>query len=135
MTVNSSGAHRLQPPGFALGVETGSSRRQNPGDQTCRRTVAIQTQGCKLNQADSDQLARHFTEAGFTMVDLAGGADVIVVNTCTVTAAADAKARQALRSARRANPNAWVVATRRSPPRPAHELDLPQALDLLPGQT
>ena len=135
MTVNSSGAHRLQPPGFALGVETGSSRRQNPGDQTFRRTVAIQTQGCKLNQADSDQLARHFTEAGFTMVDLAGGADVIVVNTCTVTAAADAKARQALRSARRANPNALVVATGCYPQRAAKELELLEAVDLVAGNT
>ncbi|MCH6555664.1 MAG: hypothetical protein IH797_03515 [Chloroflexi bacterium] len=93
--------------------------------------MAIQTQGCKLNQADSDQLARHFTEAGFALVDLAGGADVIVVNTCTVTAAADAKARQALRAARRANPNALVVATGCYAQRAAKELELLEGVDLV----
>ena len=135
MTSNSSGAHHLQPPVFAHAVETGAPRRQSPEDGACRRTVAIQTQGCKLNQADSDQLARHFTEAGFTLVDLAGGADVIVVNTCTVTATADAKARQALRAARRANPNALVVATGCYAQRDAKELELLDGVNLVAGNT
>ncbi len=75
------------------------------------RTVAIQTHGCKLNQADSEALAQRFIKAGYLVVDRTAGADVIVVNSCTVTATADAKARQALRSARRANGDAVVVAT------------------------
>ena len=73
--------------------------------------VAIHTHGCKLNQADSQVLARQFQQAGFTMVRSAAQADVVVLNSCTVTANADSKARQYLRRARRANPDALVVAT------------------------
>ena len=75
------------------------------------KTVAIQTHGCKLNQADSEALAQRFVEAGYIVVDRTTGADVIVVNSCTVTATADAKARQALRAARRSSGDAIVVAT------------------------
>ena len=74
-------------------------------------TVAIHTHGCKLNQADSQVLARQFQQAGFTVVQSATQADVVVLNSCTVTATSDAKARQYLRRARRANPDALVVAT------------------------
>jgi len=56
-------------------------------------------------------LARQFQEAGFTMVRSAAQADVVVLNSCTVTANSDSKARQYLRRARRTNPNALVVAT------------------------
>ena len=77
----------------------------------CRGTVAIDTHGCKLNQADSEALARQFIQAGYRIVDPKDGPDIYVLNTCTVTHVADAKARQALRSARRRNPNSTVVAT------------------------
>ena len=73
--------------------------------------VAIHTHGCKLNQADSQVLVRQFQEAGFTMVKSAAQADVVVLNSCTVTANSDSKARQYLRRARRSNPDALVVAT------------------------
>ena len=74
-------------------------------------TVAIDTHGCKLNQADSEVLARQFIRAGYLVVDVDDGPDVYVLNTCTVTHMADSKARQALRAARRKNPQALVVAT------------------------
>ncbi len=79
-------------------------RGQNPA-------VYIETHGCKLNQADSQALALRFAQVGYRLVDAPGQADVHVVNTCTVTHVADRKARQALRSARRTNPAAVVVAT------------------------
>ncbi len=74
-------------------------------------TVAIHTHGCKLNQSDSQDLARRFEDAGYRVIESPGQADVVVLNSCTVTATADAKARQFLRAARRANPGAVVVAT------------------------
>ena len=75
-------------------------------------TAAIHTHGCKLNQADSEALARSFAEAGYRIVEWTDGADVMVLNTCTITATADAKARQALRGARRrVDSKALVVAT------------------------
>ena len=75
------------------------------------RTVAVHTHGCKLNQSDSQTLVRQFQEAGFRVVASPRDADVVVLNSCTVTATADAKARQFLRAARRNNPGALVVAT------------------------
>ncbi len=74
-------------------------------------TVYVETQGCKLNQADTQALAAQFLAAGYTLATEPGAADVCVVNTCTVTHVADAKARQALRGMRRQSPNALVVAT------------------------
>ena len=75
------------------------------------KQVAIETHGCKLNQADSMDLAAQFAAAGFEVVDASKLVDVYVLNTCTVTHVADRKARQALRSARRRNPDATIVVT------------------------
>ena len=96
-------------------------------------TVAITTHGCKLNQADSAALARQFAQAGCRPVDDHAAADIIVVNTCTVTAAADSKARQALRAARRANPDAIVVAAGCYPQRAAAELRQMPEVSLVVG--
>ncbi len=74
-------------------------------------TVFIETQGCKLNQADSEALARRFLEAGYTLVGRRDEADVRVVNSCTVTHTADKKARQATRAALRSNRSPLVVLT------------------------
>lgn len=98
-----------------------------------RRRVAIDTHGCKLNQADSSQLARRFQEAGCQLVATAAAADIYILNTCTVTATADAKARQALRAARRANPNALVVAAGCYPQRAAAELAQMPAVSMVVG--
>ncbi len=67
--------------------------------------------GCKLNQAETELLAREFAEAGYELVSAAGEADVYILNTCTVTHIADSKSRHWLRLARRQNPHALVVAT------------------------
>ena len=80
-------------------------------DLKCNGKVVVQTHGCKLNQSDSDTIARQFMQAGYRPIESIADADVFVLNTCTVTANADAKARQMLRSARRINPTAIIVAT------------------------
>ena len=74
-------------------------------------TVSIKTQGCKLNQADSEALADQFTQAGYRVVGTGEVADIQVVNTCTVTHVADRKARRVLRAAHRKAPSSLVVAT------------------------
>ena len=96
-------------------------------------TVAIQTHGCKLNQADSDQLARRFAEAGYRVVDIGSPADVFVLNTCTVTRTADSKARQALRKAHRSNPGALIVATGCYAQRDREELSRVEGVGLVAG--
>ena len=76
-----------------------------------RPSVAIETHGCKLNQADTAALAARFRSAGFDLVSTDQPADVYLVNSCTVTHTADRKARHSLRLARRRNPAATIVAT------------------------
>ena len=92
-------------------VQQESSGPESAAVAALPRTVAIHTHGCKLNQADSRTLAREFSEAGYRVVAADAPAEVVVLNTCTVTATADAKARQYLRAAARRNPGALVVAT------------------------
>jgi threonylcarbamoyladenosine tRNA methylthiotransferase MtaB len=71
--------------------------------------VAFHTLGCKLNQAESELLARQFAEAGYSVVS-GDGADVYVLNTCTVTHIADRKSRHFLRLWRKRNPQALIIA-------------------------
>ena len=113
---------------------SGESRNPDPtSDGSTAGTVAIETHGCKLNQADSALLARQFAHAGYRLVDRKRDADIIVVNTCTVTATADSKARQALRAARRANPDAVVVAAGCYPQRDADQLRRMPQVSLVVG--
>jgi len=74
-------------------------------------SVALDTLGCKLNQAETELLARQFAEAGYKVVPLSEPADIYILNTCTVTRIADQKSRQRLRLARRRSGTAMVVAT------------------------
>jgi len=73
--------------------------------------VALGSLGCKLNQAETETLARQFAEVGYELVSSAGEADIYILNTCTVTHIADRKSRHLLRLAHRRNPRALVVAT------------------------
>ncbi|MEE9399451.1 MAG: MiaB/RimO family radical SAM methylthiotransferase, partial [Dehalococcoidales bacterium] len=75
-----------------------------------RIKVALDSLGCKLNQAEMEWLARQFTGAGYKLVPSAAEADVYILNTCTVTHIADRKSRQLLRRARQRNPDVRLVA-------------------------
>lgn len=72
--------------------------------------VALETLGCKLNQAETEQLARQLAQAGCSIVQPGEKADIYLLNTCTVTHIADRKSRHLLRMARRLNPSALIVA-------------------------
>lgn len=73
--------------------------------------IAFTTLGCKVNQSETDLLARQFAAAGYLRVAFDQPAEVYVVNTCTVTHVADRKSRHLIHRARRLNPEALVVAT------------------------
>jgi len=75
------------------------------------RTAAIANLGCKVNQAEMEAAARLLRERGISIVDGHERADLVLVNTCTVTSEADAKSRHAVRRARRASPEAEIVVT------------------------
>ena len=73
--------------------------------------ITIETLGCKLNQAESEALTRQFVEAGHEVVRQIAEAEVYILNTCTVTHAADAKARHLISLARRKNPDVYIIVT------------------------
>ncbi len=75
------------------------------------RTVAFATLGCRLNQVDTQQLQALLEARGFRTVEFEEPADVVVVNTCTVTARAEFSDRQAIRRAARVSPRARLVVT------------------------
>src|SRR5438477_6345874 len=75
------------------------------------RTAAFTNLGCKVNQAEMEDAARRLRQRGVAIVDGDRPADLVLVNTCTVTAEADAKSRHAVRRARRASPDAPIVVT------------------------
>lgn len=73
------------------------------------KRIAFLTLGCKLNYAETSTYERGFLEAGYEAVPWQEKADVYVVNTCSVTATADAKSRNLVRKVLRVNPSACVV--------------------------
>ena len=74
-------------------------------------TVAFATLGCRLNQVDTQEIQGLLETRGFRTVPFAERADVVIVNTCTVTARADFSDRQAIHRASRINPDARIVVT------------------------
>lgn len=74
-------------------------------------TVGLVTLGCKVNQYESEAIAERFAAAGFTVTPAEEGCDITVINTCTVTAESDRKARQMIRRAITANPDGYILVT------------------------
>ena len=73
--------------------------------------IAFTTLGCKLNFAESSALGKALIERGHTKAKQGEEADICIINTCTVTDAADHKDRQMIHRIRRQNPNAILIVT------------------------
>ncbi len=93
--------------------------------------IALDTVGCKLNQAETQLLAQQFARAGYRLVSAADEADVYILNTCTVTHVADRKCRRLLRLAHGRNPDALVVAVGCYAERARQELAEIEGVDLV----
>ena len=72
-------------------------------------TVAITTLGCKVNQYESEAMAESLKARGYEIVPFGTQADIIIINTCTVTHRADYQSRQMARRAHRSIPGALVI--------------------------
>ncbi|MFN5218850.1 MAG: tRNA (N(6)-L-threonylcarbamoyladenosine(37)-C(2))-methylthiotransferase MtaB [Sphingomonadales bacterium] len=72
-------------------------------------SVAFYTLGCKLNFAETGTIGKQLTEHGFTRAEFTEGADMYVINTCSVTDHADRKCKKVVAEALRHNPNAYIV--------------------------
>jgi len=71
----------------------------------------VENFGCRATQADGAAIEHQFQERGLERADTFSEAEIVVVNTCTVTAAADQDARAAIRRIHRENPNCQIVVT------------------------
>src|SRR5467141_2881298 len=87
----------------------------------------IEQFGCRATQADGAALERQLLDHGCTFASTPAAADIIVVNTCTVTASADAQARDAIRKLHAANPSVRVIVTG------CYAQRAPEELAALPG--
>src|SRR6185437_446383 len=74
-------------------------------------TFTIYNFGCRATQADAASIRQSFLARGYSLAEMDSIADLVVLNTCTVTAAADAEARDAIRRIHRQNPSARIVVT------------------------
>ena len=95
--------------------------------------VTLDTLGCKLNQAETESLARQLAAAGYELVDSVEEADVYILNTCTVTHIADRKARNLLRQAHRRNSHIRLIAIGCYAERSHQELARIEGVDLVLG--
>jgi threonylcarbamoyladenosine tRNA methylthiotransferase MtaB len=90
-------------------------------------TFYIEQFGCRATQADAAAIERQLRDRGFAAASDSASADVVIVNTCTVTAAADAQAREAIRKLHARSPKARVIATG------CYAQRAPEELAALPG--
>ncbi len=75
------------------------------------KKIAFQTLGCKLNFAETSALGRQLSEIGFIKAKTNEEADVVIINTCSVTDTADKKGRQMIHRMIKKHPNAYIVVT------------------------
>ena len=95
--------------------------------------VALHNLGCKVNDYEIEAMQQLLEEAGYEIVPFEPGADIYVINTCTVTNIADRKSRQMLHKAKKMNPEAIVVATGCYVQTGGDKLEKDEAIDLVLG--
>lgn len=97
------------------------------------KTVALHNLGCKVNAYELEAIQQLLENRGYEIVPFAPGADVYIINTCTVTNIADRKSRQMLHKAKKMNPDAVVVACGCYVQAAGEKLEEDTAIDLIIG--
>lgn len=97
------------------------------------KKVALHNLGCKVNAYEVETMQQLLEKAGYEIVPFEEGADIYLINTCTVTNIADRKSRQMLHKAKKMNPNAIVVATGCYVQTDTQKLEEDSAVDLILG--
>ncbi|MEE0956197.1 MAG: tRNA (N(6)-L-threonylcarbamoyladenosine(37)-C(2))-methylthiotransferase MtaB [Eubacterium sp.] len=99
------------------------------------KKAALHNLGCKVNEYELEAMRELLISAGYEIVPFAPGADVYVINTCTVTNIADRKSRQMLHKAKKMNPAAIVCAVGCYAQIKGRELERDPAIDLVIGSS
>ncbi len=97
------------------------------------KKAALHNLGCKVNSYETEAMQQLLENAGYEIVPFAEGADVYIINTCSVTNIADRKSRQMLHRAKKMNPDAVVVAAGCYVQAAGEELKKDEAVDLVIG--
>lgn len=97
------------------------------------RKAALHNLGCKVNAYETEAMQQMLEDAGYEIVSFKEGADVYVINTCSVTNVADKKSRQMLHRAKKMNPSAVVVAAGCYVQAAGEELKKDEAVDIVIG--
>ena len=97
------------------------------------RKAAFHNLGCKVNSYETEAMQQLLEDAGYEIVPFQEGADVYIINTCSVTNVADRKSRQMLHRAKKMNPSAAVVAAGCYVQAAGAELKKDEAVDLIVG--
>ena len=95
--------------------------------------VALHNLGCKVNSYETEAMRGLLEENGYEIVEFKPGADIYIINTCTVTNIADRKSRQMLHKAKKMNKNAIVVAVGCYVQAAGEELTKDEAIDIVVG--
>ena len=97
------------------------------------KKAALHNLGCKVNAYETEAMQELLEQHGYEIVPFEPGADIYVINTCTVTNIADRKSRQMLHKAKKMNPEAIVVATGCYVQTGGEKLEKDEAIDLVLG--
>ena len=98
-----------------------------------KRKAALHNLGCKVNAYELEAIQQMLEQQGYEIVPFAPGADIYIINTCTVTNIADRKSRQMLHKAKKMNPDAVVVACGCYVQAAGEKLEQDSAIDLVVG--
>lgn len=98
-----------------------------------KKKVALHNLGCKVNAYEIEAMQQMLEQAGYEIVPFAPGADIYIINTCTVTNIADRKSRQMLHKAKKMNPDAVVVAAGCYVQAKKDETQIDEAIDIVLG--
>ncbi len=90
-------------------INIGLNNKEFNEDTRRKKTISMFTLGCKVNQYESEAVSSIFEQNGYEIVAFEQSSDVYIINTCTVTNLSDRKSRQAIRKAKKTNPNSIVV--------------------------
>lgn len=101
--------------------------------QRIKKKVALHNLGCKVNAYETEAMEQILKNAGYEIVEFEPGADIYIINTCTVTNIADRKSRQMLHKAKKMNPDAIVVAAGCYTETGEDRINKDEAIDIIVG--
>src|SRR5690606_30050138 len=100
-----------------------------------QKSVALHTLGCRLNFSETGSIAQKFVDNGYKIVEFGDKADIVFINTCTVTDGADSTCRNLIRKAYDSSPEGKIVVAGCYAQMEAEKIKKMEGVDLILGTT